>query len=73
MHPLPSSELQNTPYFMSFPQTSLGTHILLLLSSLLHSINIPAGLGIEDHFNSPLAYTTNDEGMPNRVFISPTR
>ena len=31
MHPLPYSELQKPPYFLIFPQSSLGTHVLLIL------------------------------------------
>ena len=50
-----------------------GIIFFLFLSSIFRSITLMEGLVIEDHSNDPLASPTNDEGIPARGFISPTR
>ena len=44
----------------------------LFFSFLFRRITLLAGLGIDFHSNNPLAYPTNNEGMPDRGVISST-
>ena len=78
MRPPPSSELQKPPYFLSFPQSSLGTHVLLLLLFSFpqhHTSGRPLNIGPKNFEGSSKSMEASailkmvEDAFLNRFFI----